>query len=110
MNNLAGLYQEMGDYARAESLYQRSLKIDEKALGPEHPRNGDCSAESRRSVFLQGDYARAEPLYQRSLKIYEKALGPEHPHTASDCREQTWPPGITSWATTRGPSCFTSAA
>ena len=27
----------MGDYAKAEPLYQRALKISEKALGPEHP-------------------------------------------------------------------------
>ena len=27
----------MGDYAKAEPLYQRALKIDEKALGPDHP-------------------------------------------------------------------------
>ena len=28
---------EFGDYAKAEPLYQRALKISEKALGPEHP-------------------------------------------------------------------------
>ena len=27
----------MGDYAKAEPLFQRALKISEKALGPEHP-------------------------------------------------------------------------
>ena len=27
----------MGDYAKAEPLFQRALKIHEKALGPEHP-------------------------------------------------------------------------
>ena len=27
----------MGDYAKAEPLYQRALKIREKALGPDHP-------------------------------------------------------------------------
>ena len=37
LNNLAGLYQAQGKYAEAEPLYQRSLGIREKALGPEHP-------------------------------------------------------------------------
>ncbi len=37
LNNLAGLYQAQGKYAEAEPLYQRSLAIWEKALGPEHP-------------------------------------------------------------------------
>ena len=37
LNNLAGLYQAQGRYPEAEPLYQRSLAITEKALGPEHP-------------------------------------------------------------------------
>jgi len=37
VNNLASLYCSLGDYAKAEPLYQRSLAIYEKALGPEHP-------------------------------------------------------------------------
>jgi len=37
MNNLADLYRTQGEYALAEPLYKRSLKIDEKALGPDHP-------------------------------------------------------------------------
>ena len=34
---MAELYLGQGKYAEAEPLYQRALKIDEKALGPEHP-------------------------------------------------------------------------
>ncbi len=37
LNNLALLYKAQGRYAEAEPLYKRSLAIDEKALGPEHP-------------------------------------------------------------------------
>ncbi len=37
LNNPALLYQAQGHYAKAEPLYQRSLAIREKALGPEHP-------------------------------------------------------------------------
>ncbi len=37
LNNLANLYSAQGRYAQAEPLYQRSLAIDEQALGPEHP-------------------------------------------------------------------------
>jgi len=31
------LYYKQGKYAEAEPLYKRSLAIDEKALGPNHP-------------------------------------------------------------------------
>ena len=38
LDNLAALYYVQGKYAEVEPLYQRSLAIREKALGPEHPR------------------------------------------------------------------------
>ncbi len=37
LNNLVQLYHAQGKDAEAEPLYQRSLAIREKALGPEHP-------------------------------------------------------------------------
>jgi tetratricopeptide (TPR) repeat protein len=37
LNNLAGLYESMGDYEKALPLYQRALEIYEKSLGPKHP-------------------------------------------------------------------------
>ena len=42
LNNLAGLYDNQGQYAKAEPLYQRALAICEKALGPEHPDVATC--------------------------------------------------------------------
>ena len=59
-----------------------SLAINEKALGPDHPR---CRASLNNLAELyraQGRYADAEPLYKRSLAIREKALGPDHPDVA----------------------------
>ncbi len=77
-----GLYDDQGRYVEAEPLYQRSLAISEKALGPEHP---DVATSLNNLAELyrdQGRYGEAEPLYQRSLAISEKALGPEHPDVA----------------------------
>jgi tetratricopeptide (TPR) repeat protein len=37
LNNLAALYYNQGQYAKAKPLYQRALAIWEEALGPEHP-------------------------------------------------------------------------
>ena len=72
----------MGDYAKAEPLYQRALKIFEKALGPDHPDTATALTNLAVLYRAMGDYAKAEPLYQRALKIVEKALGPDHPNTA----------------------------
>ena len=82
LHNLANLYQNMGQYAKAEPLYQRSLKIMESKLGPDHP---DVATNLNNLAILyehMGQYAKAEPLYQRSLKIYESKLGPDHPNVA----------------------------
>lgn len=37
LNNLALPHESRGEYAKAEPLYRRSLEVNEKTLGPEHP-------------------------------------------------------------------------
>ena len=97
----------MGDYAKAEPLYQRALKIDEKALGPDHPDTATALNNLAGLYQSMGDYAKAEPLYQRALKIDEKALGPEHPDTAQP--STIWRRCISPWATTPKPNRSISA-
>src|SRR5713101_1885368 len=83
LNKTAFYMDDRAQYGEAESLYQRSLAIWEKALGPEHP---DVAASLNNLAVLyknQGRYAEAEPLYQRSLAIWEKTLGSEHLKIAS---------------------------
>ncbi len=81
--NQAGLaLYNVGKYAEAEPLYQRSLAIWEQALGKNHP---DVATSLNNLALLyktQGKYAEAEPLYQRSLAIIEKTLGKDHPNVA----------------------------
>ena len=70
-------------YAAAEPLYERSLAIREKTLGPNHP---DVAASLNNLAALyqaEGQYAAAEPLYTRALAINEKARGPDHPDVAT---------------------------
>ena len=64
LNNLAELYSIQGRYADAEPLYKRSLAIQEKVLGPDHPDVAQIAEQSGVSVQKQGRYADAEPLYQ----------------------------------------------
>jgi tetratricopeptide (TPR) repeat protein len=62
LNNLAALYDAMGDYAKAEPLYQQALQIRKKALGPEHPDTATCLNSLAALYFAMGAYAKAEPL------------------------------------------------
>ena len=79
-NNLAEVYRYMGQYAKAEPLYERALKVFEKdsALS----KRTDRKAWPRALYDRMGQYAKAEPLELRALRIYENALGPDHPDTA----------------------------
>jgi len=72
-----------GEYARAESLWQRALTIQERALGPEHPNVVITLFSLARLYQERGEYARAESLWQRALVIQERTLGPEHPNVAA---------------------------
>ncbi len=67
----------------ARVMYKRSLAINEKALGPEHP-DVALSLNNLAELYrAQGKYDQADPLHKRSLAINEKALGPEHPNVAT---------------------------
>jgi tetratricopeptide (TPR) repeat protein len=82
--NSAGFYlYERSRYTDAKFLYERSLAIRGKALGPEHPSVAQSLNNLAALYYNQGQYAKAEPLYQRALAIWEKALGPEHPDVAT---------------------------
>jgi tetratricopeptide (TPR) repeat protein len=82
-NDLANLYSTMGQYAKAEPLFQRGLRIREARLGPEHPDVAQSLNDLAALYLAMGQYAKAEPLFQRGLRIREARLGPEHPDVAA---------------------------
>ncbi len=73
LNNPALLYQAQGHYAKAEPLYQRSLAIWEKALGPEHPHVA-ASLENYAALLRQTARAdEAERMEARAKEIRAKS-------------------------------------
>src|SRR5271167_1083226 len=73
----------MGEYAKAEPLYQEALRICQKVFGSEHPNTAAILNNLALLYKDMGEYVKAEPLYQEALRIYRKVLGPEDPHTAT---------------------------
>ena len=80
---LAEVYSSQGRYAEAEPLYQRSLAIREKALGPEHPSVAIALGNLGKLYRAQGNWSEAEPPLDRALAILERSLGPENRHVAT---------------------------
>ena len=74
LNNLASLYNDQGDYTKAEPLYKRSLAIREKALGSDHPDVAISLNNLAMFYINQGDYAKGRSFYERLLVIKEKTL------------------------------------
>jgi tetratricopeptide (TPR) repeat protein len=81
LNNLAIVYYSKDELDKAESLYQRTLKIREKTLGPEHPGIAGTLNNLAEIQRLRGDYAAADTLYRRSIENWEKTAA-EHPYIA----------------------------
>jgi hypothetical protein len=74
---------DMGEYAKAEPLLQTTLRIRQKAFGPEHLETATSLNNLAMLFWLMGEYAKAEPLQQEALRIIEKFRGPDHPDTAT---------------------------
>eukprot|EP00903_Cladosiphon_okamuranus_P006332 g6204.t1 len=73
------LVEEAGNYAEDKPLLQRSLAIDEKVYGPDHPQVATDLNNLAGLLQRQGHHDEAKPLYKRSLAIRMKVLGPDHP-------------------------------
>ncbi|MEP0803884.1 MAG: tetratricopeptide repeat protein [Chloroflexota bacterium] len=73
----------IADYAGARAAYERALKIDEAALGPDHPDVARNVNNLGSVLQAQGDLAEARAAFERVLGILEKTLPPEHPYVTS---------------------------
>jgi tetratricopeptide (TPR) repeat protein len=82
-NNLAGVYQAMGNFPQALDYYQKDLEISEKVLGKEHPSTATTYNNLACVYQAMGNFPQALDYYQKDLEISEKVLGKGHPDTAT---------------------------
>jgi CHAT domain-containing protein len=86
LDDLAQLYQAMGEYEQAEPLYLEALAIRKKTLGEQHPAyavNLDNLASLYKAMHR---YEQAEPLYRQALEIRKNTVGEYHPAYARNLR------------------------
>ena len=75
------LYDTVGLYEKAESLYKQSTEIRRTALGEHHP---DFAASLNNLAGLygaMGRYEEAEPLHRQAVDKFRSLLGDSHPST-----------------------------
>ena len=83
LNNLAGLYDNQGQYAKAEPLFERALAIRERRWA-RSTRTWPRASTTWRSLYRRpGPLREGRAPLPAALAISEKALGPEHPDVAT---------------------------
>lgn len=84
LNQIGLHFRGRAQFPEAKSAFERSLRMGEKTLGPDHPTV--AIRVNNLGMVLQdmGDFPGAKAHYERALKIDEKAYGPAHPSVAID--------------------------
>jgi CHAT domain-containing protein/Tfp pilus assembly protein PilF len=83
LNNLAVLYQAMGEHRKALPLLQQALRLRREVQGERHPNYAQSLSNLAGLYQVTGEYGKALPLYQQALGLYKEVLGERHPHYAS---------------------------
>jgi serine/threonine protein kinase/tetratricopeptide (TPR) repeat protein len=81
MHVMGGVYDSLGLYPQAQSLFTNAVDIRRRVLGPERPDTLKSMNSLCRTLWEQGHYAEAEKLQLQTLDIRRRVLGPEHPDT-----------------------------
>ena len=69
----------MGNYSKAEQLYQKALEIYRQTLGENHLKYATALYSLSLLYRKMGNYSKAEQLNQKALEIYRQTLGENYP-------------------------------
>jgi serine/threonine protein kinase/tetratricopeptide (TPR) repeat protein len=81
MHVMGGVYDNLGLYPQAQSLFTDAVNIRRGVLGPENPETLQSMSRLSGALREQGNYPEAEKLQREALDIQGRVLGPEHPDT-----------------------------
>ena len=83
LKNMADVYHDRGEYAKALGYYEKALEISERVLGSDHPLRATINNSMALTYKEQGDYAKALEYCEKALEIRERVLGSDHLDTAT---------------------------
>ena len=81
INELALYFNRLGEYDRAEPLFEEALAARRRTLGDEDPSTLTSINNLGSLQTDKGDYAGAESLLEEALAASRRTLGDDHPHT-----------------------------
>ena len=86
---LGGVLYDMGEYAKAESLFHESLRIRRAAYGA-HEAVAEALTNHAMALQAMGDLDEAERLYRESLAMKRDLLGEQDPEIATTLSTLAW--------------------
>ena len=72
INTLAGILFQQAKFSECEPLLERSLKLRQSKLGPEHPETADSLRDYARVLKKLGRDSEAEKMYAEAKAILAK--------------------------------------
>jgi len=82
LNDLGGVYTQEGLPSEAMALFERSLALKEKTLGPRHPDVGIAEVSLAFALYKLGRTEEALVHNERAAEILRAGLGADHPELA----------------------------
>ena len=76
------LYDNKGNYDKAEPLHQQALDIRQKSFGNDHPAITQSLDNLAAMYRAQGRLEDAVKMLSKSIAIWEKTMGQDHPAAA----------------------------
>ncbi|MBK6877849.1 MAG: tetratricopeptide repeat protein [Ignavibacteria bacterium] len=74
LNNLAGFYEAIGNYEKAEPMFLEALRIRREVLGENHPSYA-TSLDNLAGLYQEiGSCVKAEPMYLEAMRIRKEIL------------------------------------
>jgi len=81
INNLAGIYQNLGRLSEALPLYEKNYRLSKEVLGEKHL-DTLLRINNLASIYLElGRLSEALPLHEKGYRLSKEVLGEKHPNT-----------------------------
>jgi len=81
--SIGQVYQNMGDYERAQPLLEDALDLRRAALGPKHPEVAQSLNDLGVILHYRGEFEAAEARYREALRMRRQGLDAPHEGIAS---------------------------
>ena len=81
--SIGQVYQNMGDYERAQPLLEDALDLRRAALGPQHPEVAHSLNDLGVILHYRGEFEAAEARYREALQMRRQGLDAPHEGIAS---------------------------